>query len=759
MGIFDRFRSSEAEFLVGSAKQIDTREAVDNAKARKAEEWQDDGFRFYDEIPHLWFAFNYLGNVMRRARIFPAVQPDPMQPPVPLQSSDGAIFQRATIELDRLRGPDGTHGELLHDMTMQLSIPGEGYLLGTVKDGVEEFDVKSIREFRYDQNDQVWKVYSGPKDRDGTPVADSDYHARFWRQHPEWSDQPDSGMRPARSACKDLLHLQRLMSGATKSRMNAGLILVPSEASFKRTDGVTGAEQGQAAARDPFLNMLMTALMTPIEDDDSASVVVPGLVKMKGDLIEKVKHLTFAREFDKVAAAREEELLSRIATSVDMPNDFVLGMADLPHWTAWFVDQDKFDAHLAPLLQLICAGITEAFLNAALGDVQSEEQVIVWYDGSAIISHPNRSSDADSAHDRLAISDAAYRRYKGYTEEDAPTPEEIEERLRIAREKNATAPGVTDDGGAPSGVNDTEAGPASDETNPANASITAAGDARGRALGEELRRLDTDLRLKLQASAQGVVFRALENAGARMRTRVGNHLTYGPLIKDVPNARVCHVLGADVVRKFQTDEELVEDSLQPIVPVYVGWVGRTQRQVRTMAGEFGEVDDKVQQEQAADRDRGLLTLMAGLTALVHGELFNPSTTATPELGEFSDVLVPPSIIRDSLIDAGGGNSASVLGLDDAPQGGVATGTTSTDVFISVGLTPAAWVWVYGDAGDRGTPFPAHEDLEGQEFLDWQDGVLSVRDEDSWLGVSHYHPGDHRWCQCDFAQVFRTSEEE
>jgi hypothetical protein len=39
------------------------------------------------------------------------------------------------------------------------------------------------------------------------------------------------------------------------------------------------------------------------------------------------------------------------------------------------------------------------------------------------------------------------------------------------------------------------------------------------------------------------------------------------------------------------------------------------------------------------------------------------------------------------------------------------------------------------------------------FLDWQDSVLSVTDDSSWLGNDYLFPGDHTGCTCMAAPVF------
>lgn len=737
MGILDRLRGDQggAVALTASAQQVDL--DADPKSRSRGEQWQRRAWGYYDEIPEIWFAHNFVANSLRRVRIYPAIQPDPLQPPQPLEPGD-PNGTRAYLELDRLRSTDGSHGELLHDLAMQLCVPGEGYLLLEVDEqGFEDWGVFSTDEVRYDKANRQWRLYDGPDDREGRPLSPDAFIARLWRQHPRWRNYADSGMRAVLDECEELLILQRYYRSTARSRLNAGVLLWPAEAKGAAIDPRQRG-QGQEANTNPVLDAIMTMMTTPIQDEGSASAVVPGLITMKADLIEKVRQLSFAREFDQVAAERMDKLLGRIAAGIDLPSEVVLGMQDLNHWTAWQVDQDTFDSHLAPLCELMVNGITEAFLRPAMADVPNPP--MVWYDASSLIAHPNRSTDADNAFDRMAISTESYRRYKGYNEEDAPEDAEIEQRIEWERARRAAPPGGTS--GAPPDPGAADPGPPADAV---TASVATPATSAVVGLGRQLAEIDHDLRLRLQAAAQSVVFRALERAGARMRRRVQGDATLRALVAGVPNHQVCAVLGRD---RFAEDPE-DESSVAPIIPLYVEWVTRAQQRTLELAQSYGADVSGLDTVQQTDRDAGQAALVGALTGLVAARLFDRSPLIEP--GEFDpSVTVPPGLIRNSLRVAGGGTSAPATGLID---GEVATGRLSMEALASAGLVPVAHVWNYGDPSTRGTAFPGHYKLNGVEFTGWDDPVLTVAPSDSWLKTSYYYPGDHAWCQCDTAPVF------
>jgi len=61
-----------------------------------------------------------------------------------------------------------------------------------------------------------------------------------------------------------------------------------------------------------------------------------------------------------------------------------------------------------------------------------------------------------------------------------------------------------------------------------------------------------------------------------------------------------------------------------------------------------------------------------------------------------------------------------------------------------------YIWLYGDASSRATPFEPHENLDGLEFSSWEDDVLG--NDLDWPPYSHFFPGDHETCQCQAART-------
>ena len=69
-------------------------------------------------------------------------------------------------------------------------------------------------------------------------------------------------------------------------------------------------------------------------------------------------------------------------------------------------------------------------------------RVHVWYDPSHVATRNDRATDADAGFDKMAVSYETWRRAHGFSDQDAPTPQELALRLIIS--KGAITPDLTE---------------------------------------------------------------------------------------------------------------------------------------------------------------------------------------------------------------------------------------------------------------------------------------------------------------------------
>jgi hypothetical protein len=187
-------------------------------------------------------------------------------------------------------------------------------------------------------------------------------------------------------------------------------------------------------------------MTTPIRDEDSASAVVPLIIRGPAELGDKIKQFKFERSFDATLVQRADRVLERILQGLDVPKDIVTGLANVKYSNAVQIDESLYKAHIEPLMLLIADAITVVYLRPYLlanGFSQTEvERVVAWYDPSAVATRNDRAMDADSGFEKMAVSYDTWRRAHGFSDQDAPSPSEVA--LRMIMDKGMITPELTE---------------------------------------------------------------------------------------------------------------------------------------------------------------------------------------------------------------------------------------------------------------------------------------------------------------------------
>ena len=438
-------------------------------RANGANSWQSEAWEYYDAIGEVKYAFNLVASVVSRIRLYAAIVQNPSEPPLPIRNSDFAdarlasAAERAIVRLDSAYG--GQAG-LLKDAALNLSVAGECYLVqmperqGTAIP--ESWDIRSVDELQIDQRGnytitprgQGSSMASGSK-FEGIKLPNGAFVGRIWKAHPRFSDESDSSMRGLLDLCAELLLLNRTFRATARSRLNAGALYLPDGLSVagspdpdypydEDSDLNSGFTPEEAA--DEFEDQLMDAMTTPIRDEDSASAVVPLIIRGPAELGDKIKQFKFERSFDPALAQRADRVLERILQGLDVPKDVVTGLANVKYSNALQIDESLYKAHIEPLMLLISDALTVVYLRPYLlasgFDPAVVERVCVWYDPSQVATRNDRAADADAGFDRMAVSMDTWRRAHGFTEGDAPNATELA--LRLLVEKGSITPELTE---------------------------------------------------------------------------------------------------------------------------------------------------------------------------------------------------------------------------------------------------------------------------------------------------------------------------
>lgn len=811
--------SRPAQALTAAARRLDLtdRNALRKVTGGRPLPWQRKAWDWYDELGEIRFAAGWIGDALSRLRIVPAWRDDPSQPPTILTDDtladlNGAVTPEALAAcqaaIARLEQGPG-HAEMLRLSGIDATIPGEWYIVGRVDDTRGEvWEVHAVDAITVNDTDRDIRLCEYPDQPvDARPVLDprTTVLIHIMRRHPRWVGMPDSPMRGALEYCEDLRILRDSIRGTAMSRMNAGIFGVPKEATFStgethEDDEGTGSDPDSGVTGDPLTDALIAHMSTPIADPRSASAVVPFLLRLYGEDLDKVQQWDFARDIDRLAIDLREEARRSIAGVMDLPAEIMLGMGDTNHWTAWQITEDAFRIHIEPLGQMILSGITEGYYRQVLDASGFEDisgNMLLWYDPTDLVSKPDEASQVEAAYDRIEVSGAYYRRVLGIPEDAAPDDDELERRKALAeiRAAGKPAPPGSQPSGAPAadssgvanpeavgGTPTTEGEPAPEEPPARTASASpepdlalvaaARRDREWTNIAVRMGRMEISLRDRLRVAANELLDRGLERAGNRLRS-LANKDKAGlarRAVASVPASEVAMSLGPAMVASLGvTEDDLLAGAFDALRPRWDEWVRATQREAFRMlrrnphlvaaAGtddwedEFDawEADENV----AADRDEGWALLAAGLGVIAAAALFGrtPATTA----GESDSLRVPPGVVREALRRAGG--TSTPIDVRNAPGGvdpeafaGLLSGPHTAQMMLDLGREfTNRYVWLYGDPSTRTTgPFEPHEALDGNEFESFDSDTLV--NTDAWPPYDFYFPGDHDGCQCEAARM-------
>jgi hypothetical protein len=424
----------------------------------KRKDWQTQAWDMYDEVGEFHSAVNWLGHSLSRCRLYVGELPDDATQGDPTPTTD----DRAQQPLDELFGGPSGHPGMLSRLAVHLTVPGESYVIGLdldapdanapAPDGTAQptplgpdgeplapaserrWLVASQEEF--DTKDGKTTVRLPDADRQVQVDVDKSTVIRLWRPHARKAWDADSPARACLPALRELVTTSARINADLESRLaGAGILVVPASASVARTGpaDTSNPDAGEQLVDDPDYATLIEAIVTPISDRESASAVVPVLMRVDDESVDKVKHISFSTKLDERVQALRDGAIRRLALGLDVPPEVLLGMTDANHWTGWQIEESAVKISIEPLLGLICAALTEHYLRPALValSVPNPERYVVAYDVSELVLRPNRFEQALKLwHDGL-VGDKAVLREGGFSEDDVPTSTEQARNLLI----------------------------------------------------------------------------------------------------------------------------------------------------------------------------------------------------------------------------------------------------------------------------------------------------------------------------------------
>jgi hypothetical protein len=388
-------------------------------------EQQREAWTYFKAIGECYYGVAvWLANAVSRCRLVLAERVPGSDEPTPI--TEGPLAQ----EVSRIGGGSAGQATMLKRMTVQVSVAGESFLV-TTEDPLTggrkqtaysntELRIVGRNPLRY----QVWEQRA-----EWIQLPNETLVSRVWWPDDELMWLASSPVMAALPILREIDMYNRYIMAILLSRVASnGLLMIPNEVEFP-------TKPGYQDATDPFIAELLDAASKTIQNPGSASAAIPFTVRMPGAWIEKVRHLPFATELGQKVMDDRDKSIHRLATVLNMPIEAMEGMGDTSHWNAWQISEDAVKIHVAPVVEVICNGLTESFLRpiaTAAGELlrgPNGGELIIWYDASALYQQPDRSAEAKELFDRAAISNEALLRESGFDAEDAPSDDEIKDQV------------------------------------------------------------------------------------------------------------------------------------------------------------------------------------------------------------------------------------------------------------------------------------------------------------------------------------------
>lgn len=479
---------------------------------------------FFETVPEVGTYADWVANAMSGASLFAGYR-----------SADGTVTRApsgsraAELVASMAGGVDG-QSVMLSDFGQNLAVTGDSWLV-IIPDpesdtfGDDRWEVLSTEEVTV-QRGKVKAVIDGEDFEITEYVAGQDVDPdapvaiRIWKPSPRRKRYATSPVVRSLALLEELRLLNAAVAAIARSRITGrGLLLVPAGTRFPTQPGQDGAE-------DSLLDTLIEVMSTAIREPDSAAATTPVVLEVPDTMINGVKWIEFASQFDSLAIQLRDEAIRRFATGADVPAEVLLGLGDSNHWGAWALTAEALRMGAEPRLALVCQALTTEWLRPLLEAEGSPDAstAMVWYDTSSLRSSSNKGASALDAFDKGLISAAAARRELGFTEGDAPGAAEA------ARARSTANP--TERTTLP--VNETQAPPAGPGEAPER-DITLA------ASGAPLDSFSAGTSAALAEAVDGLVWGALTAANRRMTLTPLVPRPHRPAARDLAASGTVHL--------------------------------------------------------------------------------------------------------------------------------------------------------------------------------------------------------------------------
>jgi hypothetical protein len=343
----------------------------------------------YDKAGELWYAANYLGSALSKVRIIAAKKTPGMADPEPVDTGPAA-----DLAASFLGGLTEAPGHL-KTMGIHTMVPGESWIVAETRDGQDDWSVLSESEVTVSSDPRQPMVTVLGQDGRTRALSQGTLVIRTWNQHPRFRAQADSSAMGAERILEEIVLLDDYMYATLVSRLAmAGLLVMPQEVQLAQPPGAPEPPPGMSH----FQFYLSQAISAAISNPRAPSARTPILVQPPAEFADKIRLVNTDSAITRDFSDLRETAIRRLARSLALPPEVLLGMSDSNHWSAWATDESTVKVHIEPVIAAICRAGTKGYLRPGLGSKFQDH--ILWYDTTGLQLRPDRSQQALDAYDR-----------------------------------------------------------------------------------------------------------------------------------------------------------------------------------------------------------------------------------------------------------------------------------------------------------------------------------------------------------------------
>jgi hypothetical protein len=406
--------------------------------------WQVMAYEMYDMVPEYGLGVDMLAWGVSRVKLVAAESSPNEDKPEFLtgeldnvadgEQPDPGHVIAAELVAGFAGGQDGQQ-QLFKRVATQLVIAAESFVIGrTAPDqGDDIWDAYSRDEIRAvgTGDKTVWTVDDGVEKF--TLTAD-DVLIRIWLPSPRRRQHPRSSTKPLLPVLNQMVGLTKSIDAQIDSRLaGAGVLIFPK--SVELVGGSTAGDDAEDGV-DPFIADVVDAMVTPIKDRDSASAVVPIIMKVDDESVGKIQYMRFESSVDLKEEQKLEQATTRLARSMDLPPEQLLGLSSATHWNAWSIDENTVRGPIFSYFSAIASALTREWYRPALEVALQEANLstdgldgqMLWGDTTPLTERPDLSDKAQQVFDRGGLDLLALARANGFDDDDLPDEDDL---LRI----------------------------------------------------------------------------------------------------------------------------------------------------------------------------------------------------------------------------------------------------------------------------------------------------------------------------------------